>query len=155
MIVIIGLVILIAAVLVGVAGVFANSGSAHTLTDDFAVFGYHVTGSTGVLFLYGIVVGGIGIAGLALLLAGARRSAHRRRAARRELETARRDYSAGAARPAQPIGAEREAPTYYTHTGTTDIAGEASGNAAAPYPGEQPAPRRRGLSQMFGRAGAR
>ncbi len=39
MIVIIGLVILVAAVLVGVAGVFANSGSAHTLTDDFAVFG--------------------------------------------------------------------------------------------------------------------
>lgn len=44
MIVIIGLVILIAAVLVGVAGVFANGGSTHTLTDDFAVFGYHVTG---------------------------------------------------------------------------------------------------------------
>jgi hypothetical protein len=65
MIVIIGLVILIAAVFVGVAGVFANGGSTHALTDHFAVFGYHVTGSTGVLFLYGIVVGGIGIAGAA------------------------------------------------------------------------------------------
>lgn len=153
MIVIIGLVILVAAVLVGVAGVFANSGSAHTLTDDFAVFGYHVTGSTGVLFLYGIVVGGIGIAGLALLLAGARRSARRGRAARRELDAARRDNSAGQARP--PIGAERGAPTYYTHTGTTDIAGEGPGYAAAPYSGDQPAHRRRGLSQIFGRAGAR
>ncbi|WP_232330688.1 hypothetical protein [Nocardia fusca] len=155
MIVIIGLVILVAAVIIGVAGVFANSGSAHTLTDDFAVFGYHVTGSTGVLFLYGIVVGGIGIAGLALLLAGARRSARRGRAARRELKAARRDNSAGEARPSQPIGAEREASTYYTHTGTTDIADAGPGNAAAPYPGDRPAPRRRGLGQLFGRAGAR
>ncbi|MEV3961603.1 hypothetical protein AB0M34_11995 [Nocardia sp. NPDC050193] len=155
MIVIIGLVILVAAVLVGVAGVFANSGSAHTLTDDFAVFGYHVTGSTGVLFLYGIVVGGIGIAGLALLLAGARRSARRGSAARRELKAARRDYSAAEARPSQPIGAEREAPTYYTHTGTTDIADQGPGNTAAPYPGDRPAPRRRGVSRIFGGAGAR
>jgi hypothetical protein len=135
----------------GVAGVFANSGSAHTLTDDFAVFGYHVTGSTGVLFLYGIVVGGIGIAGLALLLAGARRG----RAARRELKAARRDNSAGEARPSQPIGAEREASTYYTHTGTTDLADSGPGNAATPYPGDRPAPCRRGLGQLFGRADAR
>ncbi|MGW1741203.1 hypothetical protein ACWCPQ_20620 [Nocardia sp. NPDC001965] len=153
MIVIIGLVILVAAVLVGVAGVFANSGSAHTLTGDFAVFGYHVTGSTGVLFLYGIVVGGIGIAGLALLLAGSRRTARRGRAARRELKATRRDGPAGAARPSQPVGAEREAPTHYAHTGTTDIAGTAPGDA--PYPGEPSAPHRRGLSQIFGRSGAR
>lgn len=89
MIVIIGLVILIAAVLIGVAGVFANGGSNHALTDNFAVFGYHVTGSTGVLFLYGIVVGGIGLAGLGMLLAGARRTARLGADARRELKATR------------------------------------------------------------------
>ena len=57
MIIIIGLVILIAAVVAGVAGVLTNSGSGHPLTGHFAVLGYHVTGSTGTLFLYGIVVG--------------------------------------------------------------------------------------------------
>ena len=59
MIVILGLVILVAAVIVGVAGVLANGGHAHAVT-HFAVFGYHVTGSTGTLFLYGIVVGALG-----------------------------------------------------------------------------------------------
>ena len=49
MIIIIGLVILVAAVIVGVAGVLSNSGSGHALTHTFAVFGYHVTGSTGTL----------------------------------------------------------------------------------------------------------
>jgi hypothetical protein len=47
MIIIIGLVILVAAVVAGVAGVLSNSGSGHALTHQFAVFGYHVTGSTG------------------------------------------------------------------------------------------------------------
>ena len=70
MIIVIGLVILIAAVVAGVAGVLSNSGSGHALTHHFAVFGYHVTGSTGTLFLYGIVVGALGLLGLSLLLAG-------------------------------------------------------------------------------------
>ncbi len=74
MIIVIGLVILIAAVVAGVAGVLSNSGSGHALTHPFAVFGYHVTGSTGTLFLYGIVVGALGLLGLSLLLAGARRT---------------------------------------------------------------------------------
>src|ERR1700733_273963 len=73
MIIILGLVILLAAVIVGLAGIFTNSGSAHGLAHGFAVFGYHVTGSTGTLFLYGIVLGAIGVLGLGLLLAGARR----------------------------------------------------------------------------------
>jgi len=51
MIIIIGLVILVAAVVVGVAGVLSNNGSGHALTHPFALFGYHVTGSTGTLFL--------------------------------------------------------------------------------------------------------
>ena len=57
MIVIFGLIILLAAVIIGVAGVLGNDGSGHALTHGFSVFGYHVTGSTGTLFLTGIVVG--------------------------------------------------------------------------------------------------
>jgi ABC-type Na+ efflux pump permease subunit len=91
MIILIGLVILVAAVVVGLAGVLSNGGSEHTLTDQFAVFGYHVTGSTGLLFLYGIVVGAVGLFGLSLLLAGARRTARRGRTARSELKQSRRE----------------------------------------------------------------
>ncbi|HEX9039580.1 MAG TPA: hypothetical protein VF838_01000 [Trebonia sp.] len=94
MIIIIGLVILIAAVVTGVAGVLSNSGSGHALTHPFAVFGYHVTGSTGTLFLYGIVVGALALLGLSLLLAGARRTSRRGREARRGLARSRRETAA-------------------------------------------------------------
>jgi hypothetical protein len=85
MIIIIGLVILIAAVVAGVVGVLSNSGSGHPLTHPFAALGYHVTGSTGTLFLYGIV---------SLLLAGARRTSRRGREARRGLTQSRRETAA-------------------------------------------------------------
>jgi len=94
MIIVIGLVILIAAVVAGVAGVLSNTGSGHALTHPFAVFGYHVTGSTGTLFLYGIVVGALGLLGLSLLLAGARRTSRRGREARRGLTQSRRETAA-------------------------------------------------------------
>jgi hypothetical protein len=58
------------------------------------VFGYHVTGSTGALFLSGIVVGAVGLAGLSLLLAGARRTSRRGRAARQGLRQSRRETAA-------------------------------------------------------------
>ena len=90
MIVIVGLVILIAAVIAAVAGVLSNSGGSHALGHGFAVFGYHVTGSTGTLFLYGIVVGAIALSGLSLLLAAARRTSRRGREARRGLKRSRR-----------------------------------------------------------------
>jgi hypothetical protein len=94
LIIIIGLVILVAAVVAGVAGVLSNSGSGHALTHPFAVFGYHVTGSTGTLFLYGIVVGAIAVAGLSLLLAAARRTSRRGHEARRGLRRSRRETAA-------------------------------------------------------------
>ena len=94
MIVILGLIILIAAVIAGVAGVLTNGGGGHALTHGFAVFGYHVTGSTGTLFLYGIVVGAVALAGLSLLLTGARRTSRRGRAARRGLRQSRQDTAA-------------------------------------------------------------
>ena len=86
MFVVLGLVVLVAAVVIGVAGVFNNVGSGHALTHGFSVFGYHVTGSTGVLFLYGIVIGAAALLGLGLLLAAARRTSRRGHAARRGLK---------------------------------------------------------------------
>jgi hypothetical protein len=94
MIIILGLIVLVAAVVIGLAGVLGNDGSGHDLTHGFAVFGYHVTGSSGALFLYGIVIGAIGLAGLSLLLAGARRTSRRGRAARRGLKQSRRETAA-------------------------------------------------------------
>src|SRR6202048_5236319 len=94
MIVIVGLVVLLVAVIVGFMGVLTNAGPAHPLTENFAVFGYHVTGSTGTLFLYGIVVGAVALAGLSLLLAGARRTSRRGSAARRGLRQSRRETAA-------------------------------------------------------------
>jgi hypothetical protein len=94
MIVIFGLVILLAAVIIGVAGVLGNGGSGHALPHGFSVFGYHVTGSTGTLFLTGIVVGAVALAGLSLLLAGARWTSRRGSAARRGLKQSRRETAA-------------------------------------------------------------
>jgi hypothetical protein len=53
-----------------------------------------VTGSTGTLFLYGIVVGAVAMFGLTLLLAGARRTSRRGSAARRGLQQSRRETAA-------------------------------------------------------------
>ena len=59
MLVIVGLIVLLVAVLVALIGVLGNSGPAHPLTENFSVFGYHVTGSTGTLFLFGILIGAV------------------------------------------------------------------------------------------------
>jgi hypothetical protein len=91
MMVIVGLVVLLVAVIVGTVGVLGNAVGTHPLAENFSVLGYHVTGSTGTLFLSGIVVGAVGMLGLSVLLAGARRSANRGRDARRQLERSRRE----------------------------------------------------------------
>src|SRR6478735_1267487 len=91
MIVIVGLIVLLVAVIVGFTGVLTNAGPAHPLTENFSVFGYHVTGSTGTLFLFGIVIGAVGMLGLCVVLAGARRTAGRGRDARRELKNSQRE----------------------------------------------------------------
>lgn len=91
MIIIFGLVVLLAAVIVGLTGLLSNSGAAHASTDSFAVFGYHVTGSTGTLFLYGIVGSAVGLIGLGLLLAGPRRTSRRGSVARHDLRESRRE----------------------------------------------------------------
>jgi hypothetical protein len=91
MIVIVGLVVLLVAVIVGFTGVLTNAGPTHPLTENFSVLGYHVTGSTGTLFLSGIVIGAVAMLGLSVLLAGVRRTAGRGRDARHELETSQRE----------------------------------------------------------------
>ena len=93
MIIILGLIILAAALIAGVAGVLGNGGSAHAVS-PFSIFGYHLTGSAGTLFLAGIVVGAAGLLGLSLLLAGARRTSRRGSAARRGLRQSRRETAA-------------------------------------------------------------
>jgi hypothetical protein len=115
MIVILGLVILVAAAVAGVAGVLANGGHAHAVT-HFAVFGYHVTGSTGTLFLYGIVVGAVALAGLSVLLAGARRTSRRGRDARRGLAQSRRETAAVSADRDDLIGQRDTARAYTAST---------------------------------------
>lgn len=94
MIIIIGLIILAAAAVVGVAGIVTNSGSGHELTNEFEVFGYHITGSTGTLFLFGIIVGAVAMLGLSLLLSSARRTSRRGHDARHELKESRRETAA-------------------------------------------------------------
>jgi hypothetical protein len=52
-------------------GVLSNAGAGHPPT-DFSVFGYHLTGSTGTLFLFGIAIGAVASLGLCRLLTGTR-----------------------------------------------------------------------------------
>jgi hypothetical protein len=151
MIIIIGLFVLIAAVVVGVVGVLSNDGSSHALTHPFAVFGYHVTGSTGALFLYGIVVGAIALAGLSLLLASARRTSRRGHEARRGLKRSRRE-TAAVSQDRDDLLDQRETARAY--------AASSLGNGDAPASGD-PLPSgnghgggSRGRWQLFGRGTA-
>ena len=143
MIIILGLIVLIAAVVIGVAGVLVNRGGAHALVHPFAVFGYHVTGSTGRLFLYGIVVGAIGVAGLSLLLAGARRTSRRGSAARRGLRQSRLE-TAAVSRDRDDLLDQRETARAYTASTLGD---------STPPGDSEPAPddSRGGRLHLFGR----
>ena len=130
MIVIVGLVVLLAAVIVGFTGVLTN---AHPLPENFAVFGYHVTGSTGTLFLFGIVVGAVAMLGLSVLLAGARRTAGRGRDSRHELKRSQRETAF--------LNQEREQRLEHQQVGA------AGGSAVNP----QPAPTPRSRVPLLGR----
>ena len=120
MIVIVGLVVLLFAVIVGFTGVLNNAGAAHPLSENFSVLGYHVTGSTGTLFL-GIVIGALAMLGMSVLLAGAHRTASRGRDARRELERSQREVefvNRDRDFEHQPVGAATDAPVSSTLTTT-------------------------------------
>jgi hypothetical protein len=151
MIIIVGLVILVAAVIAGVAGVLANGGHAHEVT-HFAVFGYHVTGSTGTLFLYGIVTGALGLAGLSLLLAGARRTSRRGREARRGLAQSRRETAAVSADRDDVIGQRDTARAYTVHDEQRAFTASTPGGDGAARNGRDPGLRGPSLSErLFGR----
>jgi hypothetical protein len=141
MIIVLGLIILVAAVVAGVAGVLGNGGSGHAVT-HFAAFGYHVTGSTGTLFLYGIVLGAVGLFGLSLLLAGARRTSRRGSVARRGLRQSRRE-TAAASRERDDLIDQREAAR--TETASAQRNGAPSGNGHL-----SPDDSRRGWLHPFG-----
>ncbi|MCP2292138.1 hypothetical protein [Nocardia amikacinitolerans] len=105
MIILLGLIVLIGAVVVGVAAVAANTGELRTSTGDFAVFDYQFTASAGEVFLYGTVIGAAGALGLVLLLTGLWRTSRRGSEARRELRRSRREVAAarrGTAPPQAP-----------------------------------------------------
>ena len=144
MIIIVGVVILIAAVVAGVAGVLSNGGSGHALTHGFAVFGYHVTGSTGTLFLYGIVVGAIAVIGLSLLLAGARRTSRRGREARHGLKESRRQTAAVSQDRDDLLDQRETARTYTASTLGDGTAGDRAGGDGT----------RRSSRHLFGRRSA-
>ena len=133
MLVIVGLVVLLVAVIVGFTGVLTNAGPAHPLPENFSVFGYHVTGSTGTLFLFGIVVGAVAMLGLCVLLAGARRTAGRGRDARHELKRSQRETAF--------LNQERDQRLEHPQ------AGAASGSPVS----SQPAPTRRNRVPLLGR----
>jgi hypothetical protein len=143
MIIVLGLIILVAAVVVGVAGVLGNGG-AHGPAHGFSVLGYHVTGS-GTVFLYGIAVGAIALFGLWLLLAGARRTSRRGSAARRGLrqsrqETARsRQETAAISKAHADLIDQRDTARAYT---ASALAGPVPGTAPGPGPdnGRQASP---------------
>ena len=93
--------------------VLGNRGSGHALTHPFAVLGYHATGSEARLFLYGLVVGAIGMAALSLLLASARHTSRRGSVARRGLRQSRQE-TAAASRERDDLLDQREAARAYT-----------------------------------------
>ena len=143
MIIVLGLVVLVAAVVVGVAGVLGNRGIGHELVHSFSVLGYHVTGSEGRLFLYGMVVGAVGVAALCLLLAAARRTSRRGSDARRGLRQSRRE-TAAVSRDRDDLIDQRETARAYTASARDD----------STPPGDlRPGPdsSRRGGLHLFGR----
>ncbi|MCC3314167.1 hypothetical protein [Nocardia africana] len=115
MIVFIGLIILFAALVVGIAAALANSGDTHVLASEFTVFGAHFTPTQNELFAAGAAVGAVGMLGLGIVLSGAFSSARRHAEIRRELRHSRREMSAtrkdlAKTPPAQPVVAETARP---------------------------------------------
>jgi hypothetical protein len=151
MIIILGLIILVAAGIVGVTGVLANGGHAHAVT-HFAVFGYHVTGSTGTLFLYGIATGALAMLGLSLLLAGARRTSRRGRGARRGLAQSRRETAAVSQERDDLISQRDTARGYTVHDEQQNFTASTPSDDGTARNGSDPGLRGLSLSQrLFGR----
>jgi hypothetical protein len=151
MIIILGLVILVAAGIAGVTAVLANGGHAHAVT-HFAVFGYHVTGSTGTVFLYGIFTGALAMLGLSLLLAGARRTSRRGRDARRGLAQSRRETAAVSQERDDLIGQRDAARGYTVYDEQQNFTASTPSDDGTARNGSEPGLRGPSLSErLFGR----
>jgi hypothetical protein len=79
---VLGLLILAAAAAAGTVGFLDNRGSDHQLATGFAAFGHTMHGSTGQLFVWGLVVGSAAMFGLMLFAIGVRGERRHRRAVR-------------------------------------------------------------------------
>lgn len=88
MIVIMGVVLLLVAGGVAFSALASNMGSDHVMGVDFQILGLQLTGlSSGQVFLFGLVVGFVGMLGLAMIYSTFGRRLARRRA-RREMTAA-------------------------------------------------------------------
>jgi hypothetical protein len=154
MIIILGLIILVAAVAVGVAGVLGNGGT-HGLAHGFSVLGYHVTGS-GTVFLYGIAVGAVALFGLWLLLAGARHTSRRGRMARRGLRQSQRETAesrqetAAVSKDRDELIGQRDTARAYTASTLGNGASSGNGESSAGLNPSQD-DGHRGRRRLFGR----
>ena len=81
----IGLVILAVAGIVALAGGLDNSGSDHVV-NNFSILGLDVNATSGRLFLYGAVLGGVAMLGLNMFLAGVGRGFKNKVKTRRQLK---------------------------------------------------------------------
>ncbi len=89
-----GLLLLVAAAVIALAGIFSNTGSSHQLGRSVDILGYHLNGSTGKLLLVGVVLGAVGMLGLMLLLGGLRRGAKKSVSSRRDRHAAQQETAA-------------------------------------------------------------
>ncbi len=111
--IVLGLLLLVVAAVIVLVGVLSNLGSSHLLTHSLNLFGYHLSGSTGRLLLVGVILGGAGMLGLNLLLAGLGRGIKHRASTRRQLKADRQDNKRLAGerdRLGQQLQDERAAP---------------------------------------------
>ncbi|WP_280509878.1 hypothetical protein [Nocardia farcinica] len=135
MFIVLGLLVLIAAVVVGVSIAAADLDRMRAPAGDFEIFGSLFTPTVGEVFGVGILVGAAGMLGLLLLSTGVWRSARRGSEARRELRRSRREVAAarraapapqapaGAPPPPPPTTAPPVAPPPETAPATRPIAG--------------------------------
>jgi hypothetical protein len=126
--IVLGLLLLLAACVVGLVGVLTNLSG-----QDFSIFGMPVGGASGWLFLFGIVVGAVGMLGLAMIRGANVRSRRLRKElkqTRRETESLRKERERGHERVTrgEETARGREAPT----TSETTHAGETRAGEARP-----------------------
>ena len=112
-----GLLLFLAAAVVGVVGTAANQGANSMLASNFTLFGWPVPMSAGWVFFWGIITGLVGMLGLSLMY----RAASRAKAHRRELRHTRREAEGLRKREAQRTEAERSG------SGTQGTSGEVPG----------------------------